>query len=145
MSKSDFLEELGRSLGGKVDDGELRRQIAYYDSFIMGEINKGRSEEEVLRELGNPRLIAKTIVQTYSMQDNPINRQYTQNNTPHAEYTEEEESGNIKSKVSGVLSAIIGVIALLLILGLVFSVIKFMLPVIALIIVVYIIYRMFAQ
>lgn len=145
MSKTEFLEELSRALNGKVDDGELRRQIAYYDSYISSEINNGKREEDVLRELGSPRLIAKTIVQTYSMQDDPIKRQYTQRNVPQADETTNNESESIKTKMSKVISIVIGIIFLLVILGVVFSVIRFMLPIIAVIIVTLIIYRLFTS
>ena len=78
MSKAEFLDGLGKSLEGKVDAREYRSQMEYYSSYISKEVASGRSEEEVVGELGDPRLIAKTIVQTYSMKDNPINRQNRQ-------------------------------------------------------------------
>lgn len=44
-----------------VPQSVIRNQLAYYDQYISDEIAKGRSEREVVDELGDPRLIAKTI------------------------------------------------------------------------------------
>ena len=52
------------ALGGKVSSGQLTENLEYYEDYINTEIRKGRSEEEVLSELGDPRLIARTIVET---------------------------------------------------------------------------------
>ena len=39
----------------------INEQIDYYDKYISDEIKKGKTEKEVIDELGDPRLIAKTI------------------------------------------------------------------------------------
>lgn len=62
MNKELFINTLSRALYGKVDDYTLSEHIRYYENYISQEIAKGRSEQEVLDELGDPRLIAKTIL-----------------------------------------------------------------------------------
>ena len=64
MSKQDLLSTLKRSLKGKVSEQELSENLAYYEEYIGQETASGRSEEEVLEELGDPRILAKTIVAT---------------------------------------------------------------------------------
>ena len=64
MSRQDFLASLKRSLKGKVSERELEENLAYYEDYIAQETASGRSEEEVLAELGDPRILAKTIVAT---------------------------------------------------------------------------------
>lgn len=58
------MESLRLALGGKVSSGQLTENLEYYEDYINTEIRKGRSEEEVLSELGAPRLIARTIAET---------------------------------------------------------------------------------
>ena len=65
MDKTDFLYNLKKSLKGKVSILEIDSQIEYYEDFIKGEKEKGISEEEILSDLGDPKLIAKTIFDTY--------------------------------------------------------------------------------
>ncbi|MBD5541272.1 MAG: DUF1700 domain-containing protein [Lachnospiraceae bacterium] len=61
MNKYEFITNLQRHLTGKVSTGKLQEITAYYNDYIDSQIRKGRTEEEVLAELGDPRLLAKTI------------------------------------------------------------------------------------
>lgn len=62
MNKQEFLDILSRSLYGKIDENILKEHIQYYESYISSGIANGKTEQEVLEELGDPRLIAKTIL-----------------------------------------------------------------------------------
>lgn len=65
MGKQEFLEKLRQALNGRVSADIVTENIRYYDEYITIEVRKGRSEEEILAQLGDPRLIARTIVQTH--------------------------------------------------------------------------------
>lgn len=62
MNRTEFLSELRIALQGQVDQATINDTLHYYENYIMEESRKGRSEQEVLDELGNPRLLAKTII-----------------------------------------------------------------------------------
>ncbi len=64
MEKQEFLEKLQAALNGKVPANVVMEHRNYYEDYINTEIRKGRSQEEVLLSLGDPRLIARTIVET---------------------------------------------------------------------------------
>lgn len=64
MRKEEFLQTLRRALTGDVPPGVVEENIRYYDGYITEEIRKGRTEEEVIEEIGDPRLIARTIEDT---------------------------------------------------------------------------------
>ena len=64
MRKDEFLQMLRRDLNGDVPPAVVEENIRYYDSYITGEVSKGRSEEDVIAEIGDPRLIAKNIEDT---------------------------------------------------------------------------------
>lgn len=38
--------------------------MEYYENYIFAQVQAGRTEEEILKELGDPRLIAKTLLDT---------------------------------------------------------------------------------
>ena len=78
-NKEAFIDTLRRALYGKVSDYELTDHVRYYEDYIRQEMNRGRSEQEVLEELGDPRLIARTILETSGMK------------APEVEYTIDEE------------------------------------------------------
>ncbi|GHU45078.1 hypothetical protein FACS1894111_13210 [Clostridia bacterium] len=64
MTRQEFLEEIRRSLQGEISQAQVSEHLLYYDHYMMEEVAKGKSEEEVIAELGNPRLIAKTLIDT---------------------------------------------------------------------------------
>ena len=64
MTKQEFLHELQTALQGEIGQTSINENIKYYDSYIMEETRKGKTEEDVIERLGNPRLIAKTLIDT---------------------------------------------------------------------------------
>lgn len=64
MNKQEFLEQMRTALSGEVSPAVIQENMSYYDSYISEEMRKGRSEQEVMDELGDPRLIARTIIDT---------------------------------------------------------------------------------
>ena len=73
MNKEQFIDTLRRALYGKIDDYTLQDHIRYYEDYIR---------QEVLQELGDPRLLARTIVETSSLKN------------PDTVYTVDEEGQN---------------------------------------------------
>ncbi len=62
MKKQEFMKELRESLYHEVSDQEYTNSIQYYSDYIDEAIASGQAEEEVIDQLGNPRLLAKTII-----------------------------------------------------------------------------------
>lgn len=62
MSKQEFLDGLRRSLTGGLESQEVNEHIRYYSDYIDAQIRMGSTEEAVMASLGEPRLIAKTLL-----------------------------------------------------------------------------------
>lgn len=62
MNKIEFLQGLQSALSGNVPPETVRENLRYYSDYIREEVQKGRSERDVMEELGDPRLIARTIM-----------------------------------------------------------------------------------
>lgn len=62
MTKEQFFEELESCLAGEVSSYELADSLAYYRQYVAEEMQRGKSEREVIDSLGSPRLIAKSII-----------------------------------------------------------------------------------
>ena len=62
MTKQEFLDELALRLREEGAERLVAENVEYYRSYIDEEVAKGRHEEEVLSELGNPALIARSIL-----------------------------------------------------------------------------------
>ena len=71
MNKTEFLQGLEEALAGEVSDSVIRDNLNYYSNYISGEISRGRTEKEVLDELGSPRLIARTIISSTEAAEDP--------------------------------------------------------------------------
>ena len=64
MNRQEFLHELRIALQGEISQRAIDEHVRYYENYIIEESRKGKSEEEVISQLGNPRLIAKTLIDT---------------------------------------------------------------------------------
>lgn len=62
MNRAEFLEKLREALTNAVSLAVVNENVNYYNQYISDEMAKGRSEREVLDELGDPWVIAKTII-----------------------------------------------------------------------------------
>lgn len=64
MNRQEFLHELRIALQGEISQRAIDEHIRYYENYIIEEARKGKNEEDVIAQLGNPRLIAKTLIDT---------------------------------------------------------------------------------
>lgn len=62
MTRQEFLDGLKAALGGHLGERAVEGHMRYYEEYINAQIRQGRTESEVLQELGNPRLIARSII-----------------------------------------------------------------------------------
>lgn len=62
MKKQEFLVELQKALSSRVSVSSMQENVRYYDDYISMQMRRGRTEEEIMEEIGDPRLIAKSII-----------------------------------------------------------------------------------
>ncbi len=141
MTKQDFLNALRLALGGKQSSGEIQEHINYYEEYINTEIRKGRDEEEVLASLGDPRLIARTIVQTADMKE----EQCGEGNELEWDVRAQSEKYQVRklSGLPGWIWLLLVLIIIFVILGAVFSIVSALLPVAIPILIIWFVIKMF--
>ncbi len=61
MNKEEFLNILRNSLSGEVTNEIIEQNVRYYDGYISAQTLE--EEVEIIDRLGDPRLIAKTIIE----------------------------------------------------------------------------------
>ncbi|MBO5088323.1 MAG: DUF1700 domain-containing protein [Lachnospiraceae bacterium] len=66
MTKQEFLDELRQSLSGEVSSEAVMDSYRYYSTYIEDEIRNGKSESQVVAELGRPALIARSIIAAHT-------------------------------------------------------------------------------
>lgn len=62
MTKKEFLTIMGETLAQSLPSAVVQDNIRYYDAYFQ---NSGKSEEAVCEELGDPRMICRTIISSY--------------------------------------------------------------------------------
>ena len=62
MKKSEFLSELREHLSFELPERLVKKNIDFYSSYISEETAKGKTEQEVLEELGDAQLIARSVI-----------------------------------------------------------------------------------
>lgn len=157
MGKQEFLEKLRLALNGRVSAEIVADNIRYYEDYINIEIRKGRSEEEILAQLGDPRLLARTIVQTNggsggkgrTADVSGDTRAYRKHD---ADGCDEEPEGGRRKRFFGlhipgglysVISLIVFICILVLVIAVVFSVISIAFPVLLIIMAVSFLVKLF--
>lgn len=142
MDKYEFIKKLSKALTGKIDGMELEDTIRYYEDYIDGEIKKGKQEAQVLKELGDPRLIAKNIA---SVKGNGSAGSYYEEENGQTIWQEEAPGGPAGRKMPGWLIAVLILLAVIVILGIAFSVIWSLLPVIIPVFIAISLFRFFTR
>lgn len=136
MNKTEFLHALGGRLAQTLPREKVEEHVRYYDSYIMERINQGIREEEVIAQLGDPLLIAKTIMDTseerrdgaeiYEEPDRAGEEWATEGwgkEPPHV------HQFRLQTRGACLLAAVVFVLVTVLALWLVGSVVSFLLPV----------------
>ncbi len=75
MVKKEFLDILRESLAGNIPVSEIEENIRYYKDYIE---NGAESEEEALKQLGDPHLIARTIIDSFKASKGSMADFYTE-------------------------------------------------------------------
>ena len=145
MNKQDFITVLRQNLAGMDDYEFVNDTVNYYEDYIETRVRKGEQESVILAELGEPRLIAKSI----KMSRSEVAR--TQNEEPDiSSGTSAGDMGGKLFKGLNVLAGlpmwlknIIAVVGIGLLLVVVFTVLQWLFPVLVVGGVAYIFYKFF--
>lgn len=155
MNKQEFIDRLTAALNGRIPAAQVEDTIQYYQDYIHNQVRSGKSEAEVMGALGDPRLIARTIIETtqpagdgggiYNTAANY--RQESYQSERQDSYTQYQNSagrsGYRSFRIPGWLLIIIVIIVSILIIGAVFSVLSFLAPVIIVMLAVVFLIKLF--
>lgn len=132
MTRAEFLGELRETLSGNMSESEVQSNLAYYSSYIDDEVRKGKTEEEVLEELGSPFAIAKTLLRPYENEGKTYEEE-----TKEIRREGQPVDDSTKKIITIVIVVAIGIIILSMLFGLLAFVIRYAVPISAIVLVVY--------
>ena len=70
MTKQQFLEELKQALSGEVSSEAMMDAYSYYSNYIDEQMRSGKTEAQVIEELGKPFMIARSIIAAQTRERN---------------------------------------------------------------------------
>ena len=62
MTRYEFLAKLREALSLELNENAVKEHVDYYSSYINEAIAGGRDEAEVIKELGDPWAIARSLI-----------------------------------------------------------------------------------
>lgn len=136
------MDRLQRALAGGVNSSQVAENVRYYQDYIDTEIRKGRSEAEVLSGLGDPRLLAKSIIEA--------NKRAGYVEGTNQNFDEETQDDRAQGRAGASFSAVrvpgwlillFVIVIALLVIGLIFSAISLLAPIIIPVLLVILLYH----
>lgn len=153
MNRIEFMEKLQRALAGGLNSRQVTENVRYYQEYIDTEIRRGKSEGEVLAGLGDPRLLAKSIIEANKRagRSEGTNLNYDEeivdggsNRNGGGNSYEDEMTGTGKIiRMPGWLILLIITVVVLLIIGVAFSLISVLAPILIPVLVITLIIKVF--
>ena len=126
MSRYEFIEKLRAALMGKATQSAINENIRYYEEYLDIEIRKGKSEEEVIKALGDPRLLAKTIIEANKQTTRGSEFEEVYNDT--VDYSGRKEHKQYGASKWGIIVTLILIVVVIL--ALVGAVLRLILPIV---------------
>lgn len=155
MTKREFLDNLRTALSGRVSTSSAEEHVRYYEDYINTQVRMGRSEKEVVSELGDPRLLARSIEDADKRAGNAAQESYqdsysdsrSENRGGGQNYGGYQENrGRSKGfRVHGWMILLIVLLIVLLVIGLAFSLLSFLMPIILPILLIVFAVRLFRR
>lgn len=142
MNRHEFLKQLEHALEAEMNPAKVRGHVDYYRSYIAEEVKNGKPEKEVMDLLGDPWVIARSII------DSPLNE--TEDQYTYADYEEAEQEApfgtpEIKiKKITGwkIAAVCVGIVLILvLVISLLTGLISMLAPVLVPLLVIWIVLR----
>jgi uncharacterized membrane protein len=111
MDKKQFINELVDSLAGEVPSQVITENVNYYRNYLDEEVKKThRSEQEIIKEWGSPRLIARSIIDAYEAEYGPY-----EGSTSESTQTVESDDVDVNKEYRMKSSSGCGIIALVIV------------------------------
>ena len=149
MDKREFIDKLQRALAGGLNSSQVAENVRYYEEYIDSEIRKGKSEADVMDQLGDPRLLAKSIIEA----NKRAGASYGSNREYDEEVSEDidghgpgrNSAENRVVMLPGWLILLIVTVAVVVIIGVVTSLLAFFAPVIIAVLIILLVVKIFQK
>ena len=99
MSRVEFIDALQRALAESLGSSSVNENIRYYQEYIDTQVRSGQGEQEVIERLGDPRLLAKSIIEASRNEGRSYGREPSVCEEVYEDGTQSAERGNTGSRI----------------------------------------------
>ncbi|MCP1102196.1 putative membrane protein [Aequitasia blattaphilus] len=146
MTKVEFLSKLQEALANDLDGPIIQENINFYSQYIDDEMRKGRSQEEITEELGDPWALARTVIDSEEVKKKQSNT-YKQPNTSNT-YSDSNSSKRTQPSsgfsLGNFLVIVIGILILFAAISIIGGIFSVFGPIIVIVLVISLIFRLFS-
>ena len=144
MDKLEFLNRLRMTLNGSVPTRVVEENLNYYENYINSQVRMGYSEEEVLNSLGDPRLIAKSIISANGSNASSYGSNSYQDIYEQEQYVQERQRGELRVKgMPRWLKIVITCLIIFGIINIIATVVSVLLPMVFPVLLIYCLVKLF--
>lgn len=165
MTRTDFINGLRDGLNGEVPASVVQESVEYYNRYINDSIAEGKTEEQVMEELGPVRLIVKSIIDANANAGRREETQYEQGT--NSQNTEKKEKPRFHTGVNDkgqfdvkfgnfsfnswygkLLLILLAILVIALVIGLIVGLVMvawYLLPVIAVVVLIIVLVKIFMK
>jgi len=142
LNKQQFLSELRNCLEGEVSEQTIYDNITYYDQYFNEQINMGKTESEIVQELGKPALLAKSIIDASEVSENTYYDEQVFTEREDGSVDEDEHMHVVEIKwYHKLLIAVIIIVIIFLLLTITGAILSIAGPIILILLIIYFIRR----
>ena len=154
MDRNEFLLHLRSQLQSEMSAGEIEENIEYYRTYIEEQIGLGRSEEDVLEDLGGPEILARSLLaareasgQGYRRSDSYDGSGRAHERQERRAYSTEDMDWRDRLRANATLIGIIFafVVVLILVVGLVSGIVRLIAPILVPVLILWFCYRLLTR
>ena len=144
MNKQEFIDRLRMALSGKVSARLVEENVSYYEEYINSQVRMGSSEESVLASLGDPRLIAKSIITANEGENSNTSGSGAQSSYQDQYAAQKQQNGSLKVvNMPRWVAILITVLIIIVIISIVGSIISALIPIIPIVLIIILLVKLF--
>lgn len=152
MTRMEFIQQLREALGNDLSSNVVQENVNFYDQYITDEVNKGKSEAEVLSMLGDPWILARTVVDAQDGTDQSIAHGAGNSNTGYHSEASGQEDKSTQIRTFGLNTwwkKLLLILAVIMVVVVIFSIVtglvRLVAPIVVPIVVIMLIVRVFSN
>ncbi len=148
MTRNEFLEQLRSALSSSLSAAAVQENVNYYNMYIEEEVKNGKDEAKVLDMLGDPWILARTIIDAQDGTDRTTVYESQRNDYYGYEEGERETQGSSQMHVFQftwwkTLLVILGIIGVMvLVVSAITGLVTLLMPIIVPIVIIMLVIRL---